>query len=159
MAFFLFVRSGIRNKKEKKMKNYLIKPFIIIVEVGVEFLLSLIFKIPFNIWNVLLMFTLCEIINFKIELTIRFYIQNEFWRNLVINMISSIIGLLIIDGNISEPLISFPAIVLGIVLKYIILKILEKRVEILLSFLISSISGSNYIISRVILPFIKNQNA
>ena len=105
------------------------------------------------------MFTLCEIINSKIELTIRFYIQNEFWRNLVINMISSIIGLLIIDGNISEPLISFPAIVLGIVLKYIILKILEKRVEILLSFLISSISGSNYIISRVILPFIKNQNA
>lgn len=110
------------------MKNNL-KSINIIVEVGVAFLLSLIFKIPFNIWNVLLMFTLCEIINSKIELTIRFYIQNEFWRNLVINMISSIIGLLIIDGNISEPLISFSAIVLEIVLKYIILKILEKGVE------------------------------
>lgn len=116
------------------MKNNL-KSINIIVEFVVAFLLSKIFKIPFNIWNVLLMFTLCEIINSKIELTIRFYIQNEFWRNLVINMISSIIGLLIIDGNISEPLISFPAIVLEIVLKYIILKILEKRVEILLSFL------------------------
>ena len=110
------------------MKNNL-KSINIIVEVGVAFLLSKIFKIPFNICNVLLMFTLCEIINSKIELAIRFYIQNEFWFNLVINMISSIIGLLIIDGNISEPLISFSDIVLEIVLKYIILKILEKRVE------------------------------
>lgn len=108
------------------MKDILIN---IILEIVIEFLISVILQVPFNILNVLLMFIWCENINSKIEFPIRFYIQNEFWFNLVINMISNITGVLIIDGNISEPLISFSAIVLVIVLKYIIIKKLKKRVE------------------------------
>jgi hypothetical protein len=112
------------------MKNYLIKKIInIIIEILVEFLIATFLGVPFDLTRILKLFTLCEIINYDFELPLQCLIQNRLLYTLIINVISNTAAILILDGNISDPVNTFTVMVIGIVIKYVLQKELNERVD------------------------------
>ena len=122
MAFFFFALSDIRHIKEKKMKNYLIKNFIIIfVPILVEFLIATFLGLPFDLTRTLQLFTLCEIINinYDFELLLQYLIPNRLLKCILVDLISTTVAVLILDGYISDPVSYFITVTVIIsVLKY-----------------------------------------
>lgn len=122
MAFFLFVLSDMRTIEEKKMKKYLIKKFIhFIVEILVEFLIATFLGLPFDLTRTLQLFMLCEIINinYDFELLLQYLIPNRLLKCIIVDLISTTVAVLILDGYISDPVSYFITVtVISSVLKY-----------------------------------------
>lgn len=104
------------------MKNYLIKNFIIIfVPILVEFLIATFLGLPFDLTRTLQLFTLCEIINinYDFELLLQYLIPNRLLKCILVDLISTTVAVLILDGYISDPVSYFITVTVIIsVLKY-----------------------------------------
>jgi hypothetical protein len=102
------------------MKKYLIKKSInFIVEILPEFLIATFLGLPFDLTRTLQLFTLCEIINYDFELLLQYLIPNRLLKCIIVDLISTTVAVLILDGYISDPVSYFITVtVISSVFKY-----------------------------------------